>query len=185
LIVQNVTVIVTAVVNQMVKDLQSLYALGFRNFVLSEMEPLDCLPSATAATGYTACVTPLTSIPKTHNLYLTAKIATTFPSSTGANVLFLDTEAAFYYILNNPLASGKRSTHRQGCKSESIISVKADNFIVSLCHWQLRAWLRLITLTRSPKPDSTLSVHHNREKYMSYNNLKRICGNLKAIKQLN
>jgi hypothetical protein len=27
-------------------------------------------------------------------------------------------------------------------------------------------------------------VHTNREKYMSYNNLKRICGNLKAIKQL-
>jgi hypothetical protein len=26
-------------------------------------------------------------------------------------------------------------------------------------------------------------VHTNREKYMSCNNLKRICGNLKAIKQ--
>jgi hypothetical protein len=37
----------------------------------------------------------------------------------------------------------------------NIISVKADNFIVSLCHWQLRPWLRLITLTCSPKPDST------------------------------
>jgi hypothetical protein len=28
--------------------------------------------------------------------------------------------------------------------------VKADNFIVSLCHWQLKPWLRLIT----PHPQS-------------------------------
>ena len=41
-----------------------------------------------------------------------------------------------------------------------IISLKADNFIVSLCHWQLRPWLRLITLTRSPKPDSAIECAH-------------------------
>jgi hypothetical protein len=43
---------------------------------------------------------------------------------------------------------------------QNIISVKADNFIVSLWHWQLRPWLRLITLTRSPKPDSTIKCAH-------------------------
>ena len=67
----------------------------------------------------------------------------------------------------------------------TIILVKADNFVVSLCHWQLRPWLRLIMLTRSSKPDSTIKCAcTNREKYMSYNNLKRICGILKAIKRL-
>jgi serine/threonine protein kinase len=42
----------------------------------------------------------------------------------------------------------------------TIISVKADNFIVSLCHWQLRPWLRVVTLTHSPKPDSTIKCAH-------------------------
>lgn len=107
--VQNVTLIITAVVNQMVHDIKSLYNLGFRDFVLSEMEPLDCLPSATAATNYTACVTPLAAISTGHNLYLTAAIAAAFPSTTsGAKFLFLDNEAAFYYILYNPLVNGKR-----------------------------------------------------------------------------
>jgi len=104
---QNLTIIITAVVNQMVQDLKSLYNLGFRNFVISEMEPLECLPSATAATGYLACLTPLTAIATTHNLYLTAAIALAFPPSCQAHVIFLDNEKAFYYILNNPLVSGK------------------------------------------------------------------------------
>lgn len=106
--VQNVTLIITAVVNQMVRDIQSLYDLGFRDFVISEIGPLDCLPSATATTNYTACVTPLAAISTGHNLYLTAAIAASFPSATGAKFLFLDNEAAFYYILNNPVLNGKR-----------------------------------------------------------------------------
>lgn len=102
----NLTIIVPAVVDQMVQDLKSLYVLGFRNFVISELEPLDCLPSATAATGYTTCLAPLTSVPLAHNGYLTTSIAFHFPPSSQANVIFLDNWAAFDYIINNPLASG-------------------------------------------------------------------------------
>jgi len=108
LLTMNVTIIITAVVNQMVQDIKSLYDLGFRDFVLSELPTLDCLPSATATTNYTECVTPLAAISTAHNLYLTAAIAAAFPSSSGAKFLFLDTEAAFYYILYNPLVNGKR-----------------------------------------------------------------------------
>lgn len=102
----NLTIVVTAIVDQMVQDLKSLYALGFRNFVISELQPLDCLPSATATTNYTACVAPLAAIPLAHNLYLNTEIALNFPSSSHANIILLDNQAAFYNIISNPLPNG-------------------------------------------------------------------------------
>jgi hypothetical protein len=44
-----------------------------------------------------------------------------------------------YYHQEETMWGAELSTHGEEARNY-IISVKADNFIVSLCHWQLRPW---------------------------------------------
>lgn len=108
--------------------------MGFRNFLINEIEPLECLPSATAAIGYTACVVPLAGIPLAHNLYLTAQVALKLPF---ANAIFLDTQYAFYAVIKRAILSGKTAnpSNLWNLSQISVLHYELCNLIHERIRW--------------------------------------------------
>ena len=106
--VQGVPLFVPQVVAQIVTDLKSLYDLGFRKFAVSKLEQTACLPSETAVLNYTTCNPAETPLATGHNTLLVANIIASLPK---ADVIFLDNESAFDFVVLFHFGESSNSSH--------------------------------------------------------------------------
>ena len=87
------------VVEQMKIDLQVLYALGFRRFAVTNLEPFGCFPQSTEPNNYTSCNSTASSTSDFHNKLLTKEISSLQSTLGDAKFNILDRHNAFHQIL--------------------------------------------------------------------------------------
>ncbi|KAL3681283.1 hypothetical protein R1sor_024239 [Riccia sorocarpa] len=84
-------------------NLRTLYSLGARNFIVSSVSPLDCLPRITASSGYTECQKNLTidAVIASHNLFLGNRLENITRKLENSSVLYLQQTKSMRYVLNH------------------------------------------------------------------------------------
>ena len=87
------------VVRQIKNDLQELYALGFRRFAVTNIEPFGCLPQSTKLNNYTSCSSTKSSTSDSHNKFLSKEISSLRSTLRDAKFNILDIHNAFLQIL--------------------------------------------------------------------------------------
>ena len=87
------------VVGQMKIDLQELYALGFRSFAVTNIEPFECFPEATKLNNYTSCNSTTSRTSDFHNKFLSKEIYSLRNALQDAKFNVLDIHNAFLQIL--------------------------------------------------------------------------------------
>ncbi|CAM6028567.1 unnamed protein product [Sphagnum balticum] len=93
-------VFIQQVVAQIMADLRSLYALGFRNFAVTKLQPVGCLPTYTMAFDYTMCNDIVNTLTPIHNSLLDTELNLTMQLyMREANLIYLDMETVFNDIL--------------------------------------------------------------------------------------
>lgn len=85
---------------------QILYDKGARKFAIAGVPALGCLPAVLAATNVSeespSCSVELNSIATLHNSALERSISRFVQRSDGANVVYVNVEAFFSNVTNNP-----------------------------------------------------------------------------------
>ena len=104
-------------------DLQELYALGFRRFAVTNIEPFECFPQSTKLNNYTSCssgTTPRTS--DFHNKFLGKEISNLRSTLRDAKFNVLDIHNAFLQILQGMYiitrATPFYQSHRANCNKK-------------------------------------------------------------------
>ena len=80
-------------------DLQKLYALGFRRFAVTNIEPFECFPQETKLNNYTTCNSTTSRTSDIHNKFLREMISSLRSSLGDAKFNILDIHNAFLQIL--------------------------------------------------------------------------------------
>ncbi|KAH9319626.1 hypothetical protein KI387_021395, partial [Taxus chinensis] len=100
---------------EMELQLRELYKLGFRNFLVSNVMPFDCLP-ASLQTG-SVCLNTTMDLVYIHNKYLSQAISE-LRKLEDANFLILDLFSAISLIISNPTAQGIHMINGSCCNSQ-------------------------------------------------------------------
>ncbi|KAL5067737.1 hypothetical protein RYX36_018624, partial [Vicia faba] len=92
-----------SVVKQTTTNLIHLQSLGFKRVVVGALQPLGCLPSATAQTSFQSCDTTSNDLVALHNNLLNRSV-TKLNQDTNDHTTFaiLDIFESFNSVLNNP-----------------------------------------------------------------------------------
>ncbi|KAL2620683.1 hypothetical protein R1flu_000888 [Riccia fluitans] len=85
------------------QTLRTLYSLGARNFIVSSLTPLDCVPSRTAPSGFTECEknTTTDAVILGHNHFLGNRLENITRKLENSSVLYLQQTKAMRYVLNH------------------------------------------------------------------------------------
>ncbi|XP_024359207.1 GDSL esterase/lipase At5g03600 isoform X2 [Physcomitrium patens] len=119
-------IFIVAVVNQLVEDLKTLYNMGFRNFAVSTLPPLGCLPGVSAFTGSLSCLEVANVVSTTHNSLLKAMLTNSSSILAAANLIILDNELAFREILLNQIQTQFTSGLKACCKGSGSFNLCGD-----------------------------------------------------------
>ncbi|GLJ19749.1 hypothetical protein SUGI_0357800 [Cryptomeria japonica] len=103
-----------SVITEMKMQLTELYKLGFRNFLVSNVMPFDCLPANLKAG--TVCLNTTMDLVSAHNEYLSEAVSE-LTKLEDANFLILDTFKAFSLVISNPTAHGIHYVNKSCCSS--------------------------------------------------------------------
>lgn len=97
------------VVNEMIKQFERLFKLGFKTFYINNMQPVGCLPSATRP-EFKVCVDVSNAIVSVrHNTLLVSAVANLSTRLPRATFIVLDHFNAFKTALQEPAKYGKYS----------------------------------------------------------------------------
>ncbi|KAJ7551731.1 hypothetical protein O6H91_06G026200 [Diphasiastrum complanatum] len=99
-------VYVARVVSEIIRNIQRLYGLGLRRFVLGNLGTLECLPDETDKVAYKSCVPTYHPMIQYHNRLLAQELNTTFAALKGADFFMLDQYRAFSTVIANPSPFG-------------------------------------------------------------------------------
>jgi hypothetical protein len=103
-------------------DLRSLYALGFRNFAVTKLQPVGCLPTYTMAFDYTMCNDIVNTLTPIHNSLLDTELNLTMQLyMREANLIYLDMETVFNDILTRQ-PTGETQVHFRSLDSQTRIA---------------------------------------------------------------
>lgn len=106
----------------MMTDLRSLYALGFRNFAVTKLQPVGCLPTYTMAFDYTMCNDIVNTLTPIHNSLLDTELNLTMQLyMREANLIYLDMETVFNDILTRQ-PTGETQVHFLSLDSQTRIA---------------------------------------------------------------
>ncbi|OAE23857.1 hypothetical protein AXG93_369s1510 [Marchantia polymorpha subsp. ruderalis] len=100
---ENYYLLVPEVVDLIDLGMRELYSLGARNFMVSSLAPLDCLPSASRPSGFKACGknSTIESVLSSHNFLLGRKLVKFIKHQKGSNVVYLQQTKAIRHIQKN------------------------------------------------------------------------------------
>ncbi|KAL3681285.1 hypothetical protein R1sor_024241 [Riccia sorocarpa] len=84
-------------------NLRTLYSLGARNFIVSSISALDCLPTATASSGFMECEKNATvdAVIAAHNHHLGNRLENITRNLENSSVLYLQQTRSMHYVLNH------------------------------------------------------------------------------------
>ncbi|KAJ7551865.1 hypothetical protein O6H91_06G032900 [Diphasiastrum complanatum] len=99
-------VYVTRVVDEIIRNIQKIYGLGLRKFVLGNLGPLGCLPAQTASVAYNRCIALYDPVVQYHNWYYAQQVKTMSKALKGAHFFTLDQYGAFSNVIANPSRFG-------------------------------------------------------------------------------
>ncbi|KAG6550506.1 hypothetical protein Mapa_007980 [Marchantia paleacea] len=127
--------LVTQVVDLIERNLRQLYTLGVRNFMVSSVAPLRCLPARTASTGYTECPTNNTvdRVISAHNLLLRRTISSLIKASKDSNFILLEQTKALSYILKHLSDFGLTEGLRPCCTGSCGETDANGNLLYTVC----------------------------------------------------
>ncbi|KAH9317111.1 hypothetical protein KI387_018880, partial [Taxus chinensis] len=104
---QGLSGFVEMVVKQFAEDLKRLYGMGLRQFAITKMGPLGCLPLYTAKTGYKSCNDTANEVAIYHNTLLQAALNGIRKNRGDARFVVLDQYSDALSILQHPHQYGK------------------------------------------------------------------------------
>ncbi|GAB2227092.1 hypothetical protein Drorol1_Dr00008896 [Drosera rotundifolia] len=91
------------VVAQLVKNIERVYSFGVKQILVSNIEPLGCLPGSTGSLNYTECSASGNSLAVFHNSLLEQAVAKLNSETKGnyPRIILLDIFDSFLSIINN------------------------------------------------------------------------------------
>ncbi|KAL3698333.1 hypothetical protein R1sor_012409 [Riccia sorocarpa] len=98
-------------------NLRTLYSLGARNFIISSVSPIDCLPRVTASSGFTECQKNVTidAVIASHNHILGNRLENMTRKLENSSVLYLQQTKSMRYVLNHPSEFNLTETLKPCC----------------------------------------------------------------------
>ncbi|KAF4358516.1 hypothetical protein F8388_005172 [Cannabis sativa] len=93
---------ITSVVNQLYVNLKQIHELGVKKIAVTALEPLGCLPPATAASSFQQCNGTQNALVNLHNLLLQQAVAKlNNETSKDSNIIILDLYSSFMSVFKN------------------------------------------------------------------------------------
>ncbi|OVA03591.1 Lipase [Macleaya cordata] len=123
--VQGLPAFITTVVNQMSLNLKQIHGLGVKKIAVTALEPLGCLPDATAMSSYQKCNGTVNQAVGFHNLLLQQMVQKLNNETKGSPFVILDFYSAFMSVFK------KQANHPATVGPETVVDFSA-NLIPSL-----------------------------------------------------
>lgn len=98
---QNLQYFIPSVVNQLAVDLKRLHGMGLKKVAVTALEPLGCLPQATAASSFQGCNGTQNAAVAYHNLLLSQAVAKLNNETTESPFVVLDLYGSFMSVIQH------------------------------------------------------------------------------------